>query len=1247
MNVFTEPLRELGGFEELTTVLEKPQAAVHITGCIDSQKCHMAYGLGVGYDYRILMTYSESKAREIFEDYRLYDKNVYYYPAKDVMFYSADIHGNTIVKDRMQVLKKLCRHEPCTVVMTVNAAMDCVLPLEYMKQNVVVLKTGEETDLTALLAKLAALGYERCGQVEAQGQFAVRGGILDVFSLTEEAPVRIEFWGDEIDAIRSFDVQSQRSIENLDELFLYPASELVLDEAAIAGGIAKIEKEKKTGVASLKAEGKREAAARIERNVEEFRENLSAYGNSMGLDSYIRYFFGKNVVSFLDYFREQRAIIFLDEFPRITETAGAVELEFQEGMTGRLEHGYILPSQADVLFSWKQVEAMLARRRVVFLSSLDVKIPGFDIDSKYDVNAKSVISYANHFELLIEDLKSLKKRGYRTVLVSASRTRAMRLSEDLRQEYGLSAFYADALSDAVPKPGEIMVITGNSHHGFEYPLLKFIVVTDTDMFGVQKKKRKKKQYEGRAIQSFHDLNVGDFVVHENHGIGIYRGIEKIETDNAAKDYMKIEYGDGGVLYVLAANFESVQKFAGSEAKQPKLHKLNSKEWKTTKARVRGAVKEVAQELVRLYAARQSKQGYAFSADTTWQTEFEEMFPYEETDDQLAAIEATKKDMESTKIMDRLICGDVGFGKTEIAIRAAFKAVQDSRQVVYLVPTTILAQQHYNTFVQRMKDYPVRVEMMSRFRTPAQQKRTIAGLKSGEVDIVIGTHRLLSRDISYKNLGLLVIDEEQRFGVAHKEKIKQMKQDIDVLSLSATPIPRTLHMSLVGIRDMSVLEEPPVDRLPIQTYVMEHNGEVIREAIHRELARGGQVYYVHNRVNSIVETANMVAKLVPDANVAFAHGQMSERELEKIMFEFINGEIDVLVATTIIETGLDISNVNTMIIDNADQLGLSQLYQLRGRVGRSNRTAYAFLMYKRDKMLKEVAEKRLKAIREFTDLGSGFKIAMRDLEIRGAGSLLGVQQHGHMEAVGYDMYCKLLNDAVLELKGEQREELDEFETTVDFDMDAYIPASYMKSEFQKLDMYKRIADITSREQLMDLQDELTDRFGTPGEAVMNLLMAAYLKYLAHQAWMLQVTQRGTEIVFSFHPKAKLDASKFPELIAAYNGKLKLEKRKELPVFLYSLTENKKTEQAPEISGQKMRGNGRTMAAGYGNRSMASAYRMPKNAIQRKLPSKAGKGNAGNAVESMKKTVEEKTEMMDNETIMKKIEEFLLKLQELRL
>ena len=645
------------------------------------------------------------------------------------------------------------------------------------------------------------------------------------------------------------------------------------------------------------------------------------------------------------------------------------------------------------------------------------------------------------------------------------------------------------------------------------------------------------------------------MVHEDHGLGIYRGIEKIEQDKVIKDYLKIEYADGGNLYLPATRLDGIQKYAGSDAKAPKLNKLGGEQWKKTKARVKGAVKEIAKDLVELYAARQDSNGFQYSEDTVWQREFEELFPYDETDDQLDAIDATKKDMESRKIMDRLICGDVGYGKTEIALRAAFKALQDGKQVVYLVPTTILAQQHYNTFVQRMKDFPVRVDLLSRFRTPSQVKKTLEDLKKGLVDVVIGTHRVLSKDVHFKDLGLLIIDEEQRFGVSDKEKIKKLRENVDVLTLTATPIPRTLHMSLVGIRDMSVLEEPPVDRVPIQTYVMEYNDEMVREGIKRELARGGQVYYVYNRVKDIEEVANHVAQLVPDANVVFAHGQMHEHQLEKIMLDFINGDIDVLVSTTIIETGLDISNANTMIIQDADHMGLSQLYQLRGRVGRSSRTSYAFLMYKRDKVLKEVAEKRLQAIREFTELGSGIKIAMRDLEIRGAGNVLGAEQHGHMEAVGYDLYCKLLNQAVEALRG-KRDEEEDFQTVVDCDIDAYIPVSYIKNEYQKLDVYKRISAIESEEEYMDMQDELIDRFGDIPKAVDNLLRIALIKALAHQAYVTEVGINRQEVRISMFPKAKLNTEGIPALVAEYKGALKMQMG-ETPGFLYQ-ERNKKNQ-----------------------------------------------------------------------------------------
>ena len=697
-----------------------------------------------------------------------------------------------------------------------------------------------------------------------------------------------------------------------------------------------------------------------------------------------------------------------------------------------------------------------------------------------------------------------------------------------------------------------MVASGRLGNGFEYPTLKFVVLSEKDIFKERKAKKpkKKSQYSGQKINSLSEISVGDYVVHEKYGLGIYRGMEKIESDGITKDYINIEYKDASNLFVPASQLELIQKYSNLSARKPKLNKLGGTEWEKAKSRVRSQVQIAAQDLVKLYAERQAKEGYAYGKDTVWQKEFEELFPYEETEDQLSAIEDTKRDMESHRIMDRLICGDVGYGKTEVAIRAAFKAVMDSKQVVYLVPTTILAQQHYNSFKERMEHYPVEIAMLSRFCTPKEQKRIFDGLKNGTIDIVIGTHKVLSKNIKYKNLGLLIIDEEQRFGVKQKEKIKQLKKDVDVLALSATPIPRTLHMSLAGIRDMSVLEVPPVDRRAIQTYVMEYNEELVREAIERELGRGGQVYYVYNRVNNIDEVAAGLQRLLPNATVEYAHGQMGERQLETIMSGFINKEIDVLVSTTIIETGLDIPNVNTMIIQDAQLFGLSQLYQLRGRVGRSNRTAYAFLMYRRNSILKEEAEKRLKAIREFTDLGSGFKIAMRDLEIRGAGNLLGAEQSGHMESVGYDLYCKMLNEAVLTMKGEQQE-VDTFTTSIDLSIDAYIPETYIKSESEKLSWYKRIATIETQEESEDMIEEMTDRYGDTPAPLIRLMDVALLREEAHQAWLLSIEQKGSKILFTMNPRAKVRVEEIDGFLKQYRNKMKI-KPEANPVFVFEST-----------------------------------------------------------------------------------------------
>ena len=1081
MKAFLTPLQGLAEFEQIKEKSKTNKGILQVSGCMESQKSHLMYGLSGIAPYRLILAEDERRAREIYEDYRFYDRKVYSYPAKDLLFFQADIHGNLLIRQRMKVIKALLEEKELTVVTSIDGCMDFLESLEKIKEQLIHYESDSTVDTEQLKNQLVALGYERVGQVEMPGQFSVRGGIVDIYCLTEENPWRIELLGDEIDSIRSFDPESQRSLENLEELTIYPAVEHIGD---------------------------------------------------------------KDMVSFLDYFPEERTIIFLDEPNRLTEKGGAVEEEYRQSRMHREEKGSRnLPE--NWLCSFEQLQKELNKRNCISVCALEPKQAGWKVREKFYLEVKSISAYNNSFELLVKDLHQYKKQGYRIALLSGSRTRAERLAKDLQEE-GLAAFYGQDYDREIC-PGEIMVVYGHAKKGFEYPLIKFAVMTESDIFGQeQKKKKKKKNYSGSRIQDFAELSIGDFVVHEKHGLGIYRGIEKVEVDRIVKDYIKIEYRGGSNLYIPATQLDCLQKYSGADAsKAPKLNKLGTQEWNKTKSKVRGAVKNIAKELVELYAVRQEKEGYVCGPDTVWQREFEEMFPYEETEDQLSAIEDAKRDMESTRIMDRLICGDVGYGKTEVALRAAFKEVQESRQVAYLAPTTILAQQIYNTFVQRMKEFPVRVELLCRFRTPAQQKKAIEDLKKGQVDVIIGTHRILSKDVQFKNLGLLIVDEEQRFGVTHKEKIKQLKKDVDVLTLTATPIPRTLHMSLIGIRDMSVLEEPPMDRMPIQTYVMEYDEETVREAINRELRRGGQVYYVYNRVTDIADVALRIAKLVPDARVDFAHGQMSERELENVMYSFVNGDIDVLVSTTIIETGLDISNVNTMIIHDSDRYGLSQLYQLRGRIGRSNRTAYAFLMYRKNVMLKETAEKRLAAIREYTDLGSGFKIAMRDLELRGAGNLLGAQQHGHMNAVGYDLYCKMLNEAVKEAKGIHT--MEDFETSVDLNVDAYIPDSYISNEFQKLDIYKRIAGIETQQDYDDMLEELLDRFGEPGKAVLNLLAIAKLKAIAHQGYVTEIKQTGKTVRFTLYEKARLNTEGFPALMQKYRRGLQFKNEQE-PKFI---------------------------------------------------------------------------------------------------
>ena len=1076
-------------FFELMEALEKKEP-LFVEGISDSLKSLLA--LGFRGKWILYLCKTEERAKEILQDGKIFAENCVLFPAKDYLFYKADTRGNYISRERSECLRQLVEEEEGMVVTTLPAMLEKLEGKNAFRQAVFTVQLGQTLSLESLQDNLYSLGYQRVDQVESRGEYSLRGGILDVFSNQMEEPLRIEFFDDEVDSLRYFSLESQRSLEQVEEANIYPVSE----------------------------QGK--------------PSSLKAF-------------------SLLDYLPKD-CLVIVDEPVRVLEEGKRVEEEFIAYFSQRAEAEKAEKSPLD-LFSVRTLMEECASRPIFFFSSLGGLSEWSEVFENplksLSVECREIPFYGKQFAQFKGDMEKYKKEKVRISLYSPSQSRASRLAEELRQE-GLSAYCPDTMSEdrEEENPGSIRVLPRYLRKGFYLPKEKLLVMTEQDLYGQSlagRKRRKKKQVESLHIGSLTELHKGDYVVHESHGIGIYEGIERIVTDGVSKDYLKILYGDGGNLYLPVNKLDGIEKYAGKEAKAPKLNRLNGSEWQKTKSKVKGAVREIAKELLALYAKRQEERGYPFGKDTVWQREFEEAFPYEETGDQLLAIEATKEDMESEKIMDRLVCGDVGYGKTEIALRAAFKAVQDSKQVAYLCPTTILAQQIYNGFVERMKGFPVEVGILSRFQSQKEVHKTLEQLASGRIDILVGTHRLLSKDVHFKNLGLLVVDEEQRFGVQHKERIKSLKENVDVLTLSATPIPRTLHMSLVGIRDLSILEEAPMDRLPIQTYVMEEEEDTIREAISRELRRNGQVYYVHNRVKSIEDTALRLQKLLPEARIAYAHGQMGEKELEEIMLSFIAGEIDVLVSTTIIETGLDIPNANTLIIQDADKMGLSQLYQIRGRVGRSNRTSYAFLLYKKGKSLTEESEKRLKAIREFTELGSGIRIALRDLEIRGAGNVLGAEQHGHMEAVGYELYTKLLRHAVLLEKGEKQEEED-FETQLDVDLDAFIPESYMENEEQKLEAYQKIALLSSEEEKMDLEDELTDRYGDLPYQVENLFQVASLRNLLHKIGVTECKIKRGEIHFLFFPKAKINTAAIPALISESQGEIRFVNG-ESPKLLY--------------------------------------------------------------------------------------------------
>ena len=1117
MQGYFEPLQGLPAYRELREQVQAGNTPVLLTGVVDVQKVHMLCGLLEELERPgLLLTHSQRRAAEMAGDAAFFRGEALVFPVRDFLAYRADAHSMEEDTGRMLALDALAGGKQTLVVASVEALFDRLLPPAAFRSFRMEWRPGDVLHLDETAERLVTMGYERVERAEAPGQFALRGGILDVFSPGEERVQRVELWDDEVDSVRLVDPLTQRSVGQRQVCRVLPVSELCCDPGEKAGILARWDK------AIVRQAAKGEDTGRLQAMRDEFAD-----GTLREL-SLIYPFLPGGTATLLEYL-PQNTVVFFDDPTAIRVHADQVEAMFAESVKDRLKDGRLLPEQSGFLYGYDEILAQTKSLDRVLLSAFAQKAEGFRLKSLISLAAVGMPSFRQRMDLFAEELAFRKKERASTLVLGGSEGRCQRLVKTLN-ELGIEGAFVSNPQTVHLKPGVPVVAPGSISKGFGYPDIRFGVFSEQELFGEKSgvRRPRKKKKKGAAIASFTDLKPGDYVVHDNHGVGVFRGLETITSDGISKEYMKISYAAGGNLFIPVSQLDMLQRYIGGEGSAPKLNKLGGEGWNRSKARARAAVAELAKGLVELYAKRQKTKGFVYGPDTLWQQEFEADFPFEETDDQLAAIADVKRDMEAGRVMDRLICGDVGYGKTEVALRAAFKAVQDGKQVAMLAPTTILVQQHFRTMQQRMGHYPVTIRQLSRFVGAKEQKETLKGLANGQVDIVVGTHRLFSKDIQFKDLGLLIIDEEQRFGVAHKERLKQLKESVDVLTLSATPIPRTLHMSLSGVRDMSLLEEPPQERRPVQTYVLENNQEFIREAIYRELDRQGQVYYLHNRVGSLPEEAARVQALVPEARVGYAHGQMSEAELEAVMQAFLDGELDVLVCTTIIESGLDIPNVNTLIVQDADHLGLSQLYQLRGRVGRSNRTAYAYLFYRYNKVLSEEASARLQAIREFTAFGSGFKIAMRDLEIRGAGNFLGAEQHGHMEAVGYDLYCRLLDEEVRRLQGETVEE--DFETTIDLSINAYLPDFYIPNEEQRLEMYQKISAIRDTEDFFDVQDELLDRFGEMPRAAGMLLETALLKARAHRLGMESITQKTGTVLFAFRPNAGVEPARLTALLA---------------------------------------------------------------------------------------------------------------------
>lgn len=1093
-DVFIYPLQNSKEYKDVINCINSNKGSLLINGLLSVQKPHITYSIFKELNRPIVFVAStDLEAKKAYEDLSFYMKDkVVYLGYQDIYFYHLDAKDRNEEAKKLKVLLRLAKGEKIVLVTSTEAILKKYIPKEVLLNNTYNYKIGDKINLEELSDRLVSLGYERVSKIEGFGQFSIRGGIVDIFSLEYTNPIRMELFDDEIDSIRTFDVFSQKSIDKIKKFTITPSREFIYPEK-VNDAVEKLKKE--TGKLTNE-----DVFANI--------ENIESKTYFEGIENYIDYIYPEENKSIFTYLNDN-AIVFVNDISRFKERCENYINEFNENYKLNLERGLALKNQGRLLHNFNELDLIKGEKKLILNTLLPKPVNDFRISSVVNFESREVPTFNGKLDVLSEELNRLKYNGFKIILATNTLERAKKLNKELL-DLGLETTVSRKRNIEI-KSSQIIIVPAQISSGFEYKSIKFVVVTDNEMIGVHKRAsntKSKKKKKGQKIESFLDLNVGDYVVHENSGIGRYTGIEQISVNGIKKDYMKIIYQGGDNLYVPIDQMDKVQKYIGSDVEKVKLNKLGSSEWTRAKAKVKKEIEDMTKDLIELYAKREKVKGYKYSKDTPWQNEFESLFPHEETEDQLKAIKETKKDMESDKVMDRLICGDVGYGKTEVAIRAVFKACMDQKQVAVLVPTTILAQQHYNTFRERFENYPIRVEVLSRFKSPKQQKEIINDAKKGLVDVLIGTHRIISKDINLPNLGLVVIDEEQRFGVKHKESLKQIKSTVDVLTLSATPIPRTLHMSLSGIRDMSVIEEPPQERHPIITYVTEAKESVIQDEIEREISRGGQVFFVYNRVEHIEEMTSKIKRLVPDAKVAVAHGRMTSKMLEDIILGFLNKEYDVLVCTTIIETGMDISNANTMIVYDADKMGLAQLYQLRGRVGRSSRQGYAYLMYEKDKVLSEIAEKRLKAIREFTEFGSGFKIAMRDLEIRGAGNILGSQQHGHMAVIGYDLYVKMLNDAIKKVKGEPI--VEEIDVEIDLSVNAYIPDTYISDELTKIEMYKKIASIESKEDMLEVQEELEDRFSDLPKSVQTLLKISYIKSLCKIMKVEKVRQVKDEI-----------------------------------------------------------------------------------------------------------------------------------------